>query len=147
PLPLSASRDTACRHIQARSSTPALFSDPYFFAFAINGDVNDLGLRNGHDLSRIAEAFGFDDHVHVDGSIPDLRRFGVKAHEIAHKNRFVKNYLLHRHGHESVVLRFSDGLDRAGNVDVTEYDAAENSAVSVRVARHHRQPNSRVALF
>jgi len=75
--------------------------------------------------------------VDRDGRIANFDCPRVKTDEVANVNRFVKDDLFHRYGHESLVLGVPNGFDTASDVDVAQNNTAEDCTVSVRIARHH----------
>lgn len=123
----------------------SLLSDFYFFTVLIDRDVCDFGFGDPDACAVTVEAFGFDDDLDRDRRSADADGFGVKADEIADKDRFVKDDFLHSHRHETVVIGGAHRADTARNVDITQNHAAEDRAVCVRITRHHRQANRRIS--
>ena len=128
-----------------QSKTGDLFPDSHFLAVLIDGDVGDFGFRDAYRLTVRADALGFDGDFDRNRSAADTNRFGVKTHQITDKNRLKKNNFLHCHGDETVVSGSFDSFDSARHVNVAQNNSAENRAVRVRVARHHRNADSNVA--
>jgi len=94
-------------------------------AVNVEGGPFRFGDANAFALS---EPLNFHNYTHGDGGGTDTNCFRVKAHQIAYKDRFVKDDFLHRNGDKAFHLCVSMRVDRTGRIDVAQNHAAENCA-------------------
>src|SRR5437868_5693477 len=106
---------------------------------------NNFSLGNLDDDARSPETFRLDIDVDRYRAIADTHGFCIKTDQIADKYRLVKNDLFHRNGHKAVVPRMPDRFNAAGDIDITQNNPAKYGTMSIRIPRHHRQANRRVA--
>src|SRR5215204_5516727 len=123
-----------------------VFVDAHLAAVGVHGDVDDLGLGDLEALARAAVALGLDDDADGDGGGADAQRLRVEADEVADEDGLVEDDLAHGDGDEALDAGAAVRLDRPGDVDVTEDDAAEDGALRVRVARQQRDADGGIAV-
>lgn len=107
-------------------------------------DIDHVGFGYADDLLRIFKARGFDADLDRDGGIADLAYLGIKADQIADKDRFVKNHFADRGGDKAAMVGLPDGFDRARLIDIAEDHAAEDRALRIGHVRHHRNADRRI---
>src|SRR5438105_1941204 len=120
--------------------------DLHLAPVGVHRHVDDLGFGDLNALARAAVALGLDDDADGDGGGADARGLGVEADEVADVDRLVERDLAHGDGDEALDACAPVGLDRAGDVNVAEDDAAEDGALRVGVARQQRDAYGRVAV-
>ncbi len=75
---------------------------------------------------------------------PDPFCLSVETYYVAHENGFVKYNFTHRDCDKALDACVPVRFDCARYVYVTQYDAAENCPLRIRIARHHRHANRSV---
>lgn len=98
---------------------------------------SNVGLSDGYTF---ALALGFHIYVYGHGRIANACHLGVKTDGLSDQNGSMKYDFLYGNGDDT--LR-GDLTDRGGTgkIDIAEYDAAEYSAVLVRISRQQYYPN------
>jgi hypothetical protein len=122
-----------------------LRADLDLLSVRIYRNVDKISRSDSHYLAFASKAFSFYFNVYRYRCIPNFYGASVKADEVADENRFVKNDLIHRHGHKPFMLCMPHGLYAAGDVNIAQNDPAKNGAVSISVPWHHRQSDSGIS--